>query len=669
MPAAASRGEKGEAVRGSLLACLIALCLILPAAAPAHAAALSGRDLEIYRAAFTAAEAGHYSAAGELALEAKDGLLAKAVEWLYLVRAGSGASFGEIAAFIKDNPDWPKQESLHERAEEAIPDDQSPSSLREWFEANPPVSATGRIRYAEGLLATGEEQRGTELLRKVWVEDNMGDRQEQILMFKHHDLIRQSDHVARLDRLLWDGQTRAARDMLNRVGKDRALLAEARLKLQAMDPGAEYALRRVPAALQNDPGLIFDRLRWRVRKDRDDEARAILMHPPSDLVRPDLWWRERSIEIHRAFLEGYYSEAQRMAEQHGQDPGSRGFASGEWTAGFIALRLLKDPATALAHFRKMAATVQYPISRARADYWTGRALEAMGKSSEARRAYVAAANFSTTYYGQLAALRLDPASRPTLPPPPQPSAAARSAFNGKELVRVVKELGEVGEDDLKEVFLKRLAILATAPEEAELVASLAIAEQRPDLAVRMARQTWHGEMPLTVHGYPVLQLADSAGTERALVLSVIRQESGFDPRAISQAGALGLMQVMPGTARKTAGGMGLRYAVSRLTDDPEYNVRLGCTILAKLLDGFGGNYVLALAAYNAGEARVHEWLRENGDPRAPQVNVIDWIEMIPFEETRNYVQRVVEALHVYRERLAGTRLSLRLAKDLGVPAD
>ncbi|MFI4988584.1 MAG: lytic transglycosylase domain-containing protein [Alphaproteobacteria bacterium] len=661
-------------MKAFLLAGLLALGLAWPAAAPTHAETLSSPDRESYRAAFRAAQGGRWSQANELALQAKDGLLAKVIEWLYLVRPSTGASFGEITAFIKEHPDWPKQDGLHGRAEEAIPDDLAPSAVRAWFEANPPVSATGRIRYAEALLATGEEVPGTELLRKTWIEGNMGDRQEQILMFRHHELIRHQDHVARLDRLLWDGQVRAARDMLGRVDKDHAALAEARLKLQSLDPGVEYALRRVPAALLSDPGLLYDRLRWRVRKDRDDEAREMLLHPPADLVRPELWWRERSTEIHRAFLQGFYSEAQRMAEHHGQEPGTRGFAAGEWTAGWIALRLLKDPAAALAHFRKMVEAVQYPISRSRADYWMGRALEAMGKGNdqqkaEAQKSFLSAAVFSTTYYGQLAALRLDPAARPTMPPPPVPSAAQRAAFNGKVLVRVVHELGEIGEDDLKEVFIKRLATLTSAPEEAELVASLASAEQRPDLAVRLTRQIWHGEMSLTVHGYPVLPVADSGGTERALVLSVIRQESAFDPRAVSQAGALGLMQVMPGTARRTAGGLGLHYTPTLLTQDPDYNIRLGCAVLAKLLDDFGGNYVLALAAYNAGSSRVRDWIRENGDPRSPQVDVIDWIEMIPFEETRNYVQRVLEAVHIYRERLAGTRVTLGLAKDLGVPTD
>ena len=252
---------------------VLALGLGLAGGARAQGTKLSNHDQEIYRAAFKAAESGRWSQATSLASEARDRLLAKVVEWLHLARPSSGASFDEIAAFIKENPDWPWQNSLHERAEEAIPDDLGPSAVRGWLEANPAVSATGMIRYAEALLATGEAQRGTELLRKVWIEGNLGERQEQILMFKHHELIRLEDHVARLDRLLWSGQAHAAREMLRRVDKDHAALADARLLLQGIEPGVEAALRRVPQNLRDDPGLVFDRLRWRVRKDRDDEAR------------------------------------------------------------------------------------------------------------------------------------------------------------------------------------------------------------------------------------------------------------------------------------------------------------------------------------------------------------------------------------------------------------
>ncbi len=652
---AACDGRVGAAVRIVTLAIAALVGLSGAAANAAPPPALTAQDLQTYRAAFRAAHQDHWSEALALASKASDKTLAKVLQWEALVRPGSDPSFDEIATFITNNPDWPSQNALRQRAEDAITDATPPTRVRSWFETHPPLSTTGKIRDAEALLALGQREKGLELLRQTWIEGNFGERQELIFLFKHHQDLRPQDNVARLDRLLWDGQIAAAHAMERRVDAGHAALAEARIKLMGMTPGVEWALRRVPASLAADPGLLFDRLRWRRRKGMDEEARAILMHPPANLVRPELWWEERAIEVHRALAQGYITEALRLAEHHDQNLGTASYADAEWLSGWIALRLLREPERALKHFRNMAEVVRYPISRSRAQYWEARALAAMGKTQEAHDAYAAAAQYGTTYYGQLSALRLDPASQPTLPPAPHVAVYMREAFNDKELVRAVHELGQIGERDLEEHFIKRLAVLAKTPEEAELVADLAVAEMRPDLAVRLARQTWHGEMPLTAHGYPVRPIPATVSAEGALVLSVIRQESAFDVKAVSRAGALGLMQLMPATARRTASELGVRFANDRLLDDPGYNIELGSAYLGHLLDAFGGNYVLALAAYNAGPANVHQWMHDNGDPRSVEVDPIDWIEMIPFSETRNYVQRVLEALQVYREQLAGSR--------------
>ena len=645
-------------MRAGLLAFGAMLGILAAGAAAADSSGLSTEDREIYKAAFHAADVNRWTDAKSLASQAKDPILAKVITWLYVIRPTSDANFDEIAGFCEDNPDWPKPELLRERGEAALPDDMAQSRVRAYFERNTPVSATGKVRYAEALMATDEEKAGADLLRKAWIEGNFGERQEQLVLEKHRDLIRSADNNARLDRLLWDGQTHAARALMRHVDSAHAALADARLRLQGMEFGVERAISRVPGDLQGNPGLLFDRLRWRQHKDMDDEAAAILFHPPADLVRPELWWQARAVQVHRALGQGRVREALRLAENHGQKPGTTNYADAEWLAGWIELRLLHEPKQALKHFDAVADAVRYPISRARAEYWQGRAQEDLGKSKEASDSFAAAANFSATYYGQVAALRIDASARFVLPPSPKPAVFQREVFESKELVRVVRALGQVGEEDLKEVFIKRLGGLATTPEEAVLVADLAVSEMRPDLAVRLARQTWHGEVPLTVHSYPTRTLPPTVSTEGALVLAVIRQESAFDPRAVSRAGALGLMQLMPATARKTASGLGLRYASNRLTDDPDYNVQVGSAYLTQLLDDFGGSYALALAAYNAGPARVREWMRDNGDPRSPQVDMIDWIEMIPFDETRNYVQRVLEALNIYREQIGGVRVGL-----------
>jgi soluble lytic murein transglycosylase len=636
-------------------------------AARADEPSLSVHDRLVYRAAFKAASVDHWTEAKTLASTAQDRLLAKAIDWMFLESSATAASFGDLAAFVAQNPDWPKIDRMRARAEETMPDTMAPHDVRAWFERDPPITASGEVRYGEALVAGGDAQKGIALLRKAWVESNLGERQAEQFLKKDRQYLRPEDNLARLDRLLWDGQTVAAHAMERRVDAAHAALAEARIRLLSMAGGVDYALRRVPENLKNDPGLLYDRLRWNVRKNHDDEARAILAHAPANLGRPELWWQERQTEVHRALLKGFVTDALHLAENNGQTPGTPSYADAEWLAGWIALSLMHDPKIALDHFLDMAQSVRYPVSRARAKYWEGRALDAMGKAETATQRYTEAAEFGVTYYGQLAALRLGRGMRPTLPAPPVPTVFVREAFDNQEMVHVVRELGQVGADEADNVeadFIKRLAALATSPDAAVLVGDLAIEVTRPDLAVRLARLTWHNEGPLAAFGYPVRNLPRSVTPEAALVLAVIRQESAFDERAISRAGALGLMQLMPSTARRIAAELGLHFGANLLTADPEYNIKVGSAYLASMLNEFGGNYVLALAAYNAGPSRVHQWIREEGDPRTAQVDAIDWIEMIPFDETRNYVQRVLEGLQVYRARVPGAEAG-NLSTDMG----
>jgi soluble lytic murein transglycosylase len=641
-----------------LLKKVLAASVLLMAAGWAGAAAaearLSIQDTGFYRSAFKAAHTGKWAVALSTAAHAHDPALAKVLRWYYLDQSGSGASYDEIESFIERSPDWPGPKTLQERAEEALPDDMAPAAVRAIFERTPPVSPDGKIRYAEALLASvapADQAAGLDLLRKTWVEGNFGDRQELIFLFKHRAQLRPEDDTARLDRLLWDGQLKEARSSEHRVDADHAALAEARIKLQNMEIGAEATADAVPPSLQNNAGLSFDRLRFYQRATMDEQARQILFHAPADLVRPDAWWQQRATAVRRAFGKGYYSEALRLAENHGQAIGTPGYADAEWLAGWIQLRLFKEVPSALRHFEAMAHSVQYPASKARGDYWIGRAEAESGNSRAAQDAYQAAAHYSATYYGQLAALRLDPEARPILPPTPAVSPVQRATFEGTDMVRAVHELGQIGEDDLQEVFIKRLGALAHSPEEGELVADLAAKSGRPDIAVRLARQTWHGELALVAHGYPMHSLPSSLAAESALVLAIIRQESAFEVKAVSHAGALGLMQLLPTTARKTAAALRMKFNNAKLTHDPDYNIRLGSIYLSQLINDFDGDYALAVAAYNAGPSRVRDWIRDNGDPRTQAADVIDWIEMIPFEETRNYVQRVIEGLNVYRARL------------------
>jgi soluble lytic murein transglycosylase len=304
-----------------------------------------------------------------------------------------------------------------------------------------------------------------------------------------------------------------------------------------------------------------------------------------------------------------------------------------------------------------------PISVARGAYWAGRAAEAKGDPASTRW-YTAAAKHQATYYGQLAAFRMGNSAPPKLVPEPTPSKQEIAAFDKKEIVRAARMLDQLGERDRMKPFVLRLSDLAKSPTEHALAARLAEEMGRLDLSVSLAKRASYVGVPLMQHGYPVLQMDRGGLAEKPLVLAMTRQESAFDVAAVSRAGARGLMQLMPTTAKEVAKQQGLPYNADRLLSDPTYNLTLGRAFLDGLLERFSGSYVLSVAAYNAGPARVWQWVQQFGDPREPNVDVIDWIELIPFNETRSYVQRVLENLQVYRVRLGDTQLAFSLHEDL-----
>jgi soluble lytic murein transglycosylase len=623
------------------------------------AAAEGSPQTDAYRQALRRAEGGDLAGAKALVAGAPDRLLDKVLYWLDLIR-WRGGSFESASAFIKANPDWPAQGALRLRAEEWLALNPSHATVVDWFTAYPPTSRDGRIRLANAYRALGREPDGVGLLRRVWVEDNFGAAEEKNFLTQYGALLEPKDDVARLDRLLWRNQIDAARRQMYRVDTNHRALAEARILLVTATGNAEAALAKVPPSLQHDPGLIYARLKWYRLKNRDADAHAILLKPPATLVRAELWWEERQIEIRRALALGDNATAYRLAREHRLVDGNE-FAEAEWLAGWTALRT-RDAKLALGHFRNLFLNARTPIVQSRSAYWAGRALEQLDQKDEAREWYGRAAAHLTTFYGQLAAARLGPIADAALPPEPTPAEAEAAAFAAREVPRVVRRLAAIGEPQRIDPFVLRLTEVAEKPEQMVLTARLAREAGRTDLAVTVARRAFRNGVTLIDSGYPLLSqvtphappsnnTAEGGAPEPALVHALVRQESNFAPEAISRAGARGLMQLMPSTAKWMAGKIGMPYNEPQLTADPRYNLNLGQAYLGGVLDSFSGSYVLSLAAYNAGPGRVRQWMREFGDPRDPGVDVIDWIEQIPFNETRDYVQRVLEGLQVYRLRM------------------
>lgn len=613
------------------------------------------------RAAVRAADHGRWGDAERMIAHDPDSLDGRVLAWMDYARPDTPAGFAEISAFIEANPDWPGIPTLRRNAEARMPA-LPPDQVIAWFDAHPPLTMAGFNRYADALLGSGQDsERALGIIRARYVNGSFGINDERDFRLKYAAMLRPHDHWARLNRLLWDGDEEAARRMLAVVDPGRQMVALARMAMADMAPNADSLLAQVPTALLGEAGITYERLRWRRRKDMDAAALEILQNPPASLERPDLWWNEKHIMVRRLMERGQVEDAYRLAAAHGLHDGI-GFVQGEFLAGWLSLQRLAKPEQALEHFTRLYDGDKSPTALSRGAFWAGRACDRLGRTEQARQWYAAAARQGSTFYGMMAAEALgEPES---IPVAPTPSAAARAAYERGDLVHVTRLLAHVlGDDDNRvEQFLRRVVQQATTPDEFVLTARLATELHHRDLGVSLSRLSLQHGIVLAEAGYPLLPQRLPPQPEPALVQALIRQESSFKTDAASGAGALGLMQLMPTTAQQLARRIGLKPNQLKLTRDPDYNVRLGSTYLQDLLDRFSGSYILAIAAYNAGPGRVATWIRDYGDPRIDAVDPLDWMETIPIAETRIYVQRVLENMHVYRLRTGAP--SLPMTADL-----
>jgi len=634
------------------IAFILVLAVLWPLQAGA-AAPLSDKDRKEYTAAFHAALNGQWDAAWRHADRTSDPLPRKALDWLSMIDKNGGRTFQEIAKFATANPHWPSLWRLEVRAEDEMSEAIPPTDILAWYENRDPRTLNGIRQFAHALTQGGEFARMEAMLRKAWVELNFSAREEHDFRKDFRKLLTVEDNEARLDRLLWQGKTSAASRQARRLPEGLRYLAEARIALRQLSGGVDAAIARVPANLQDDPGLIYERVRWRRRKGRDDEAADLLLQDkidPGDW--PSTWWRERGDLARTALEEGKITIAYRLAAEHGATEGYP-FAEGEWMAGWIKLRFLREPVDAFEHFRRMYGNVSYPVSLSRAAYWAGRAAEAAGQKEIAAQWYVTAAKHGSSFYGQMAAAHLPADARPPLDEEPKPIKAEREAFENHDLVRLTRILSVMNVDHLVRRLIRHMAQEMERSVDFSLLAQLALDLGRPHDAVYVSRQAIKKGVILTETGYPMLRLEKGLGIGPDIVFGLIRQESGFERTVVSSAGARGFMQLMPATAKAVAARHNMQYRKEQLTGDYHYNVALGSAYLKGLIDRFDGSLILSLAGYNAGPYRARQWIKEFGDPRKGVEEALDWIEMIPFTETRNYVQRVLENITVYRTRLTG----------------
>ena len=639
------------------MAAVAALATALPAGR-----AVASAEAEALRRALAAAAAGRWPdalAAGEAA----GPLGHDVIRWLWL-REGGG-TLGDYEDFIARRPDWPGMPWLRMKGEAAVVRSQTPARVAAYFKGTAPRTAEGAAHLVWALRAQGENARAAGAAAEAWRSLPFDAAAEAALLALEGGSLG-AHHAARADHLLWEDRNEEAARMIDRLEPGWRRLAAARLALNRNEGSVGALVDAVPAPLKGDPGLAAARYGWRLRRERLDDAAALIIERSATregLGRPEAW-AEGRLRLARALMaRGRDAEAYRVAAGHQLTSGSD-FAALEFLAGFLALRRLGEPQRAVAHFATLGGGVETAISVSRALYWQGRAAAAAGDAAGADAAMRAAATHQTAFYGQLAAqdlgLPLDPA---LASPGPGPDPAG-AAFLGDGTMRAALLLRAAGDATLARRFALHLGE-SLGPEDMGRLGRFALQQDWTNLAVHVGKAAAARGFILPDPYFPLSAMVPSdLPVARALALAITRRESEFDPGAISPAGARGLMQVMPRTGAEMARKIGVRFDEARLISDPALNVRLGSAYLAELIESYGPALALVCAGYNAGPSRANAWIGSLGDPRDPRVDVVDWIESVPFSETRIYIMRVAESRVIYGARLAGGSGPIRLRELL-----
>ncbi len=617
------------------------------AAAPARA-----DEAGALRAALNASASGDWR--GALSAAQGAGAVGGDIILWHWLRAGEG-KLGDYEAFLARRPDWPGLPLLKEKGEIAAARSDDANRVLAYFGADKPRSGSGSVALARALAALGRQDEARAEAMRGWRELKF-DAQSEEAMIAFAGAVVDAENPARMDAILWDGgRAGELQRLIARLPADYAALARARAALQADSLDAPAMVEAVPASLAQDAGFAFDRYDYRMRASRyDDAAEMILSRSANAAGLGDAQkWGKRRADLARILMrQGQAQMAYRVAASHHLTGGDE-FVDLSFLAGFIALRKLNDPASALQHFAAMEGAVVTPISQARAQYWMARAYEAAGDGTNARARYERAAQHQTAFYGLLAAERLGLTLDASLVNVGQAQPTWRSAtFANSSVLAAARLLLDAGDLTLAKRFLVHLSEGLDASNLAAL-ADFALRLEQPHLALIIAKQAAERGVILPRAYYPLADFVpDDLPVSRALALAITRRESEFDPAAQSAAGARGLMQVMPDTAAEVARSIGETSSADRLITDPAFNVRMGSAYLADLVGKFGPAIALVASGYNAGPSRPAKWIEEYGDPRGA-VDVIDWIETIPFTETRTYVMRVAESTLIYRARLKG----------------
>ena len=615
---------------------------------------LSSKDFLVAQKTFSLVKRKRWNSAMKEVRKSRSKLLKDLVTWMYLKEPSNNLTFQDYKKFIDKNPEWPRINRLRYLAEHKINfKNVKPKEVLKFFEKKEPLSGYGKIKLGEAFLTKGNTKKAHDLIAEGFKTANLSSVEHRYLNKKFRNLLTKEDYIERAKYLAWEQDFYELRRTLRYLPSGYKELYFARFALMTRSYGVDSAIAKVPAQFKNDIGLQFDRAKWRRKRGRYDSALEIINNLPQDpklLVKPDLWFKEKFIIARSRINKKRFEEAYGLLINHGVlDSGN--LAEAEWHAGWLALRFLNKPEAAVQHFKTMHEGVNYPISKSRAAYWVGKAYEQLGKDQNAKDWYKKSSVFNTTFYGQLASAKIN-----------KNDFKVKNSYTFSEedykkllktdLARAVILLSELDMTQKGKDILRHLGSEERSIKEQVLAGKLSQQVGRLDFAIQIAKQTSYQNKNLLELNYPIIETPKVVSKRTILpqevILSLIRQESEFDRDANSWVGAKGLMQIMPATGRLVSKQAGLRYSRSRLIEDEFFNLQLGCYYISGLNDEFNGAIYMAFAGYNAGPHRVRRWVKRFGDPRKGEIDPIDWIELIPFTETRNYVQRVIENIQVYK---------------------
>lgn len=669
-PATNAYAQANVGLRGGIFAASATFKpMARPASGPfaiAPTTATSAADIALVKQVIDATRKGNEVVADVAERSITDPVARKLAEWIVLRSDKTNPTFARYANFVSSNPSWPHSPLFRRRAENALWNDKSgDATVRAFFAQHKPTTAKGRYVLARALLAQGDREGAASLVRFAWRHQDSSAEVERSVLDMFGSMLTAADHKVRMDQRFYEDDADAGLRAAERIGGNELAVARAWAAVIKKAGNAKALLDAVPASAQKDAGYIFARAQWLRKNSKLEEAGRLILTAPKDpaaQVDVNQWWMERRILIRNLLDHEDAQTAYRVARDAATPTQGNYRVDKHFTAGWIALRFLHDPATAATHFAQISEGTDNPHALSRGGYWEGRAAEAMGHQAQARAHYARAAEHTATYYGQLARARLGIADL-GLRGPPVFSGPERGALSNLEVVRAADILYALDERDML------ASIFAELGESSSDVAGMAMLAETAGkhgdgrAMLLLGKGALGRGLPLDYYAYPVIGLPDytpiAPPIERAVAYSIARQESHFNQKVVSPAKAMGFMQVTPVAAKDTAKRYKAPYNAARLLSDPVYNMQMGAAELSMLLSTYNGSYILTFAGYNAGRGRVRQWIAAYGDPRDPKVDPVDWAERIPIAETRNYVQRIMENLQVYRARFGGgTKLSI-----------